>query len=58
MLATSCDSIYLVLCLCDACKKDNVGNEEADAEMQVDGSSWALDGTDHWERQDAEEQTD
>lgn len=47
MTAHRCYSIYLVLCLCDACKKDNGSDGEADAEVQVDGSSWALDGTDH-----------
>lgn len=48
--------IYPVLSLRDAYKKGEVRNKEADAKVQVDGGSWAFDGPDHWECQDAEEQ--
>lgn len=40
----------------DACEEDKEGDEEADAEVQVDGGSGALDGADQRERQDADEQ--
>lgn len=40
----------------NACKEDKGGNEETDAEVEVDGGSWTLDGADQWERQDAEEE--
>lgn len=48
--------IYLALCARDACEEDEDGNEEADAEVQVDAGPRALDGADQWERQDADEQ--
>ena len=54
----SCQSIYLVLRSRDACKEDKHGNEEADAEVQVDSRSWAFDGADQRECQDADEQAD
>ena len=49
-------SIYLVLRTWDACKEDEGGDEEADAEVQVDGGSRAFDGADQREGQDADEQ--
>lgn len=51
-------SIYPVLRTGDASEEDKYGNEEVDAQVQVDGRSWAFDGADKWERQDAEEQAD
>lgn len=46
--STSCYfvCIYPVLSTRDACQEDDVGNKEADAEVQVDGGSWAFDGVD------------
>lgn len=54
----SCWGIYPILCTGDANEEDKQGNEEADAEVQVDGGSWALDGSDEWECQDAAEKAD
>lgn len=55
----SCDiSIYPAFRTRDACVEDGGGNEEVDAEVQVDGGSWAFDGSHQGERQDAEEQAD
>lgn len=54
--ASCCTSIYPVLCTRDACKEDKVGKKEVDAEVQVDSGSWALDGADQRERQDADEE--
>lgn len=50
--------VYLVLCTRDACKEDEVGYEEADAEVQMDCGSWALNGADQPKSQDADEETD
>lgn len=49
-------SIYPALRTWDACKEDEGGDEEADAEVQVDGGSRAFDGADQREGQDADEQ--
>lgn len=49
---------YLVVRLADADEEDEVCEEEADAEVQVDGGAGALDGTDQPEGQYADEEAD
>ena len=48
---------HLGLGLGDACEEDEVGQEEADAEVEVDGVAGALDGAAEHEGEDAQEQT-
>lgn len=49
---------YLVLRFADADEEDEVGDEEADTEVQVDGGAGALDGADKPEGQYADEEAD
>jgi hypothetical protein len=48
---------HLGLGLGDACEEDEVCQEEADAEVKVDGGAGALDGAAEHEGEDAQEQT-
>ena len=36
---------YLGLCLVDACEEEQMGQEEADGELQVEGGAGVLDGS-------------
>lgn len=47
---------YLRLGLGDAGQKEEVGHEEADAEVEVDGGASPLDGAAELEGEDAEEE--
>lgn len=58
VLSTGSVLKYLVLCLADASEEDEVSNEEADAEVQVNGGAGALDGADKPEGQYADEEAD
>lgn len=49
---------YLVRRLADTDKEDEVCDEEADAEVEVDGGARALDGADKPEGQYADEEAD
>ena len=49
---------YLVLHLADASEEDEDGNEEANAEVQVDCGAGALDGVDEAKGQYADEEAD
>ena len=51
-----CVTSYPVLRAGDAGEEDKVGDEEADAEVEVDGVAGALDGAEQGEGEDAEEQ--
>lgn len=44
--------------MADADEEDEVGDEKADAEVQMDGGAGALDGTDKPESQYADEEAD
>lgn len=49
-------TIYLAFGLRNWCQEDKEGKKEADAQVQMDGGSWALDRADHWECQNADKQ--
>lgn len=51
-------TINLIFCAGDAHKEDKVANEEADAEVQVDGVACALDGSHKVKCDDADEEAD
>ncbi len=54
-----CDAaVYLILCAGDAHEEHKVGDEEADAEVQVDGVACALDGPHKVKCHDADEEAD
>lgn len=46
---------YLVVRLADAYEEDEVGDEEADTEVKMNGGAGALDGTDEPEGEYADE---
>lgn len=57
--ATLCEAaVHLILCAGDAHEEHKVGDEEADAEVQVDGVACALDGSHEVKRDNADEEAD
>lgn len=57
-LQQAAEAFYLVLCARDAREEDEDGHKEADGQVQVDCCPRTLDGADHGEGQDAEEEAD
>ncbi len=54
-----CDAaVHLILCAGDAHEEHKVGDEEADAEVQVDGVACALDGPHEVKCDNADEEAD
>lgn len=54
----SSELMYLIVRSSNAGQEDEVGDEEADAEVQVDGGAGALDGADEAKGQHADEEAD